>query len=63
MFFSTKQSSPLERLLEDIIWKSFNQYLDSNQTPTKRIHDCNSFQIRHDGEVASLEDKKSNVCL
>jgi hypothetical protein len=36
VFFSTKQSSQLERLLKDIIWKRFDQYLDSNQTPTKR---------------------------
>ncbi len=35
-FFPQSNQATLERLLEDIAWKRFDQYLDSNQAPTKR---------------------------
>jgi hypothetical protein len=53
----------LEKLLEDIIWKSSIVIWIQIKHQLKEIHDYNSFQIHHDGEIASLEDNKYNACL
>jgi hypothetical protein len=62
-FFHKCNQATLEKLLEDIIWKSSIVIWIQIKHQLQEIHDYNSFQIHHDGDIASLEDNKFNVCL